>query len=272
MANQAQQKPEPARSETKATLPKMQSAQDVLAASFPPTSRTQRLLSGEGSECPKCKALLLPEDAPKHAADHEEAHRKAEELRQAERERRAARLDRPLSEMLPNIGITYDAARITDFPERLARAGASFIESKSPGMLIQGPVGTGKTRFAAAMCREYLLASKSVDFYLTRSLLRRIWNTYRDRAEESEERALADLASQDLLVLDDLGHEGKVSDAVVGALHELLTRRHDNLRPTIITTNLTLRQISELYDASIASRLSAWVSLLIEGQDRRKPR
>jgi hypothetical protein len=46
----------------------------------------------------------------------------------------------------------------------------------------------------------------------------------------------------------------------------------NDLRPTIVTTNWTIRQIREWMDKRIPSRLSGFVVLALPGKDRRKIR
>ena len=81
---------------------------------------------------------------------------------------------------------------------------------------------------------------------------------------------IADFTSCDVLLIDDLAHEGRVSEAGIGALHEVITIRNGNYLPTAISTNLTLEEIAQHYDASIASRLAAWLPVVLNGPDRRK--
>jgi DNA replication protein DnaC len=99
-------------------------------------------------------------------------------------------------------------------------------------------------------------------------MFRRLRETY-DGFAEKESQVLGTLAGLDLLVIDDLGHEGRGTDAVVGALHEILERRMEHRLQTIVTSNLGLAAIGGRYDESIRSRLSAFDVVCVEGRDRR---
>ena len=58
----------------------------------------------------------------------------------------------------------------------------------------------------------------------------------------------------DLLVIDDLGTE-MVTTFTKSALYNLINTRLLNKKPTIINTNLSMKEIEEIYSPRITSRL-----------------
>ena len=92
-----------------------------------------------------------------------------------------------------------------------------------------------------------------------------------DNRDETESDVLDKYSSCELLILDDLGSE-KTSDFTIQSLYLIIDRRYRNLKPTIITTNLTLPEIGEKIDARIASRLSEMKVIEINMPDYRKKR
>lgn len=145
----------------------------------------------------------------------------------------------------------------------------SWCASPTEGLLFAGPTGTGKTWLAAAVARELVCAGKSVIATMAGDLFRRIWATYRDGAQECEQGVIAELRGIDVLVIDDLGFEGRASPAVISALHGILSARNDSFRPTIVTTNLTVKEIEAHYGPSIASRIRSWRRYVVAGEDLR---
>jgi DNA replication protein DnaC len=166
----------------------------------------------------------------------------------------------------------HTAATLNEFESSVATRALSVLEKPQQyqGLLVTGPTGVGKTRLLAALARHAILGDKRVCYRLARQLLRRIWNTYRDDAGETEEEVIADFSMCDLLVIDDLAHEGRVSEARLSALHEIISTRNGNYLPTAISTNLTLAEIANHYDPALGSRLGAWLQVVLTGPDRRQ--
>ncbi len=73
----------------------------------------------------------------------------------------------------------------------------------------------------------------------------------------------------EFLVLDDLG-AGSLSDFERRSTLHVLDRRLNHLRPTIITSNLSLEQIAQGMDERIGSRLRGFTRIAMTGRDRRE--
>lgn len=162
-------------------------------------------------------------------------------------------------------------AGLADFSSDTFDRALSVARRESAGLFVCGAEGRGKTYLAAAIARYALLSGCTVRFVMARRLLREIWETYRDEATVSESEIINRLVKVDLLVIDDLGpgREGRVSPAVIGAIHEILSERSDRRRPTVVTTNRSLDQIGTDYDKAIRSRLGAFDCVVLRGDDRR---
>lgn len=70
------------------------------------------------------------------------------------------------------------------------------------------------------------------------------------------------------LVLDDLG-VGKHSDFIPDIIYMIIDKRLTLEKPTIVTSNLKLQEISDLIDDRLASRLATYQYLELEGEDKR---
>lgn len=105
------------------------------------------------------------------------------------------------------------------------------------GVLIMGPVGTGKTHLAVGALRQAILGSgvrgRFADFA---SLVLQIQMTFDGSGSQRE--LLQPLVEVDLLVLDELG-AGKVTPWVMDLLYYLVNSRYLEGRTTIFTTNFT---------------------------------
>jgi hypothetical protein len=162
----------------------------------------------------------------------------------------------------------YQQASLNDFSEVQANAIREWLTSPNDGLLVTGKPGAGKTYLAAAIFITVVNARQtSIRFKRAAQLFQDIRDSY-GQEDVSEEEILADYIKPRFLILDDLG-AGSLSDHERRYTLEVIDRRLNAERPTIITTNLTLAEISERMDERIASRLSEYKLLEFKGEDRR---
>jgi DNA replication protein DnaC len=135
-------------------------------------------------------------------------------------------------------------------------------------IVLRGETGCGKTHLAVAIIQY----SGSGHFTTAPELLLRIRATFGEgQMKETESEVIDDLCHHELLVLDDLGAE-KTSEYAITTLYIIIDRRIRDAKRTIITTNLSLKEIEEKLDARIASRLSGMQNIKISMPDYRKKR
>lgn len=112
-----------------------------------------------------------------------------------------------------------------------------FLMHKDRGLLFHGSVGTGKTHLSIAVLRrltlDYGVRTAFVDF---RDLLKRIQATMRNSAAKREE-VLQPILDAEALVLDEIG-AARATDWTFEIVEEVLNRRYNDARATILTTNL----------------------------------
>jgi DNA replication protein DnaC len=163
-------------------------------------------------------------------------------------------------------------ARLEDFDEATQAVGREFLENEAEvGLTIKGPVGSGKTRFAAALAREFWVNQlREIAAVSAADLFGRLRATFRDGASESDEDVIRELRDDEVLLVDDLGFEGTTTPLVISALHRIVTTRIGFRKLTIVSTNLKIEEIETVYGAAIASRISSWRQFVFTGADRRK--
>lgn len=165
---------------------------------------------------------------------------------------------------------------ITQQIAKLARFMTSKLDSKF-GVLMCGTYGNGKTTLLYAL-RSVIsfLANKSfIEDGHTRLNVydaRKLAKLYKDRDPEKFDEA----CRERLLAIEDMGKEPTEElnyGNVISPVTELLEARYDAQRFTVITTNLTPKEIREKYGNRIADRFNEMMCVLNFGaaETFRKP-
>jgi DNA replication protein DnaC len=172
-------------------------------------------------------------------------------------------VERKIASRVPAL---YKEARLTDFQEEIQSFVVGNIANSGAGILISGPVGSGKTRLAAAVVRHLIESGVEALFVTAERFFAKLRETLQTGA--SEESVFSEFVGVPFLVLDDLG-AGSLSDHERRSALALLDRRMNAKRPTIATTNWDLQRIADLMDDRIASRLSEFEKIELGGRDWR---
>jgi len=140
---------------------------------------------------------------------------------------------------------------------RVARAYASeWPEMLRRGtcLIFSGKAGTGKTHLACAIANAVLAAGHSALFTTVSDALRAIRRAYDKDAGISETEAIGAFARPDLLILDEIGADYG-TDHSKTILFDLINRRYEHVKPTIILTNLDAESLREHCGDRIMDRL-----------------
>lgn len=126
------------------------------------------------------------------------------------------------------------------------------LESGS-GLLIYGIPGNGKTHLVSAVVKEVIQRGHSAIFQSAAELMYRLNATYNDSGE-SELAIMKGLVESDLTAIDDLG-KGKWSEKVSERFYVILDGRYRELKPTLVTTNLKLKELEDYVGIAVFDRM-----------------
>ncbi len=124
----------------------------------------------------------------------------------------------------------------------------------SDGIVLTGPVGSGKTFLACAMANTLLENGQEVLFVVVPDLLDQIRATYDNNHGYTEQDLMETARGVGVLVLDDLGAHN-YTDWARNKLYSIINYRLNNRFPTIITTNLAPAELEEYLGERTTSRI-----------------
>ena len=162
--------------------------------------------------------------------------------------------------------LEYSCQRVSSFIENI-----DACLEKGTGLVIAGPVGTLKTTMASAILLAGFRKGIEGYFALVTELLERL--VYLERNNQQEYHHIMEmLCHVPLLVLDDMGAEGKRAKFISAKLEQIILRRHASLLPVIITTNSTDRELTDLYSDRVLDRLAERCYVIhMTGASNRRP-
>ncbi|MBQ8623535.1 MAG: ATP-binding protein [Oscillospiraceae bacterium] len=136
----------------------------------------------------------------------------------------------------------------------------------SPGLLLLGETGLGKTFLSSCIACEVLKKGYSVAFDSIQNYLRDIEKEHFGRSQGD---TLETLLNADLVILDDLGSEFS-SSFNSASIYNIINSRANMGKPTVVSTNLSLEDLQARYDDRIISRLlGMYLTLRFIGSDIR---
>jgi len=138
------------------------------------------------------------------------------------------------------------AASYADQFDKVAETGRSAIFCGKPG--------TGKTHLAVGVALQVMGKGRCAMFTTVQRAMRRVKDTFRKGAEESESEAIAMLTYPDLLIIDEIGVQFG-SEFEKNLMFDILNERYEKRRPTLLLSNLTVQEVKAFLGERIYDRL-----------------
>lgn len=129
---------------------------------------------------------------------------------------------------------------------------AKNFSAESENLLFIGQAGLGKTHLSLAIANEVLNKGFGVIYGPAMDIVTKIEKDYFYKSGGYESNMDAFLES-DLLIIDDLGTE-VITHFSVSVIYNIINTRILRKKPTIVSTNLSLKEIEEKYSARLSSR------------------
>ncbi len=163
---------------------------------------------------------------------------------------------------------------------RVCKDYAARFRGDSSSLLFKGGTGLGKTHLSLAIAGQAIEKGFGVIYGSAQSFAVALEKERFDRpSPDGPGDANSQLVGCDLLILDDLGTEFP-SQYVAAALYNVVNSRMLAAKPTIISTNLSMKDLEDRYSERFASRISGYYGKLefigtdvrVQMQQRRQAR
>lgn len=152
----------------------------------------------------------------------------------------------PNSELTPKKRM----AKILEFCKKYA----SQFKKNSPSLLMTGSTGLGKTHLSLAIAKEVIEKGFGVIYGSAQNIISKMekekFRGYQNSSGETERHYI----DCDLLIIDDLGTEYLTSFSSA-AIYNIVNSRIMMNKPTIISTNLSMKELEKNYSQRMVSRI-----------------
>ena len=159
-----------------------------------------------------------------------------------------------------NIGKNFDSYIADTDEKKSAKAKSKRIADlvcsgeTAPNLIMCGSVGTGKTHLASAMVDQCIRANKRVLLARLIGIIRSIKETWARDSKHSEQEAIDYFTNLDLLIIDEVGVQFG-SDTEKMFVFDIIDGRYQNMKPTVLISNLDVAGVKEIMGERVIDRL-----------------
>lgn len=175
---------------------------------------------------------------------------------------------RNLLEVIPE---RYIEADIKDLRPALQEA---FAQDHDTGIVLWGEEGRGKTYAMAVLAKQYITEGFIARRIHYKKLCLTLQDTCSPKATQTMWDLLEPLIECDKLFIEDVGTGKRIgnqqTDFSLGILVLLLDMRLECMRPTFITTNLSVENLGASFDRRTSDRLGMFNVFQLTGKSRRQ--
>jgi len=221
--------------------------------------------------CPACVKEREADELAKEEKDREKEERDREEriandaekfftLRGIPMRYRDKKLNDIIAETQSQKDIKSMMVEYVKNQEEFAKTGRSYI--------FYGQPGTGKTHIAISIIKAW----KGIGYYISaREYTRLLRDTYSKSSDQNETDIIKRFVGYDILAIDEIGKQFATENERY-AIFDIINQRYNDLKPTILISNMNLADIEDFLGAETVDRLkeNGGQAILFEGKSFRK--
>jgi len=160
----------------------------------------------------------------------------------------------------------YHNCKLSDFSN--IEPVIEWAKKPSGFLFIHGTTGTGKTHLVCSIKKRYNELRFDSELFFSSDVFLEIRNSFNSKEGYSEEEIIRKCTRSTVAFFDDFGTQ-KNSEYSIETWYNIINARYMNNLPTVFTSNLKLKEVSEIISDRIASRIASGLIFELKGTDRR---
>ncbi|OTG82375.1 ATP-binding protein [Acinetobacter sp. ANC 4648] len=197
----------------------------------------QKVQAGPNQVCPECAKELVNQNNREH---HKQVKKMVSELHFAG----AMIPDRHTHSGFKNYTVNPNLSGQANALSKSVEFAKSMLNGLKCNLVMTGKTGTGKTHLSCATARTLLNKGMYARYITSEEMAQKIMNAWdKDTKGSSEQSVIYEFTQYDLLILDEYGLHDR--DKRLELVHKVLYARYDAMKPTMLISNFTLKQLKD---------------------------